>query len=351
MSAFSDSFFIFTIDLLAFFALYLILTVSLNLQVGYAGVPNFGLMLAVAGGAFVAGYFPGRFAAWLYGIDPRIDYANHNSQVLSQVQVGLQSNIPLSIGLFLLTIVLAVLVGAALGYLASFPAIRLREDYLAITLLAMAEGIRVVGNNYSPIVGGTLGVGVAGVFAWISGPRFTIVTLIMLGFAGLVLIYAELVARSPLGRTLRAVRDSDVAAESLGKDKVRIRMKVLIVGSGIAAIAGALYSFYTGAVIAATYDRTTWTFIPWVMVILGGAANNTGVTLGTFTYVTVRKLISFYKQALVTIIPFNIVWLDPMLLGAVLIIVLIFRPQGLLPEKPTHTLSPEKLRAIILGKK
>lgn len=362
MSALTESFFIFTIDLLALFALYLIVTTSLNLQVGYTGVPNFGQMLGVAGGAFVAGFFPGRFAALLFGVDPNLDYVNSNSQVLNLVSNGLQANILLSIGLFVATLVLAVLVGALLGYVASFPAIRLREDYLAITLLAMAEGIRVVGNNYSPIVGGTLGVGVADVFGWVPANRFTFLTFLMLGMAALVLLYAEFIARSPLGRSLRAIRDNEIAAEALGKDIVKARMKVLVVGSGMAAIAGAMYSFYTGAVFANTYDRSTWTFIPWVMIIIGGAANNTGVTVGTFVYVTVRKLIAFYKQAIaslvliigpfvIPLVPFNAVWLDPMILGILLIAFLIFRPQGLVPEKPTLTLSPEKLRAIILQKR
>lgn len=307
-------------------------------------------MLAVAGGAFVAGYFPGRFAAWLFGVTPTLDYVNNNSQVLNLVSIGLQADVPLAIGLFASTLILAVLVGAVLGYIASFPAIRLREDYLAITLLAMAEGLRVVGNNYVPIVGGPLGVGVADVFGWIPVNRFTFLTFLMLGLAGLVLLYAEFVARSPLGRSLRAIRDNEVAAEALGKDIVRMRMRVLVVGSGMAAIAGAMYSFYTGAVIANSFDRTTWTFVPLVMVILGGSANNTGITVGTFTYVTVRKLIAFYKTALVAFIPFNAVWLDPMLLGILLIVMLIFRAQGLVPEKPTFTLSREKLRAIILQK-
>jgi branched-chain amino acid transport system permease protein len=335
---------------LAFFALYLIVTTSLNLELGYTGVPNIGKMLAVAGGAFVAGYFPGRFAAWLFGVTPGLDYVDNNSQVLNIVSIGLRANVPLSIGLFASTLVLAVLVGAILGYVASFPAIRLREDYLAITLLAMAEGLRVVGNNYVPIAGGPLGVGVADVFGWIPVNRFTFLTFLMLGLAGLVLLYAEFIARSPLGRSLRAIRDNEVAAEALGKDIVRMRMRVLVVGSGMAAIAGAMYSFYTGAVIANSFDRTTWTFVPLVMVILGGSANNKGVTVGTFTYVTVRKLIAFYKTALVGFVPFDAVWLDPMLLGVVLIVMLIFRSQGLVPEKPTFTLSPEKLRAIILQK-
>ena len=307
-------------------------------------------MLAVAGGAFVAGFFPGRFAAWLFGIDPKLDYVNNNSQVLNVVSIGLRENIPLSIGLFVGTLLLAILVGALLGYVASFPAIRLREDYLAITLLAMAEGIRVVGNNYSPIVGGTLGLGIADVFGWVSFNRFTLLTFLMLGMAAVVLLYAEFIARSPLGRSLRAIRDNEIAAESLGKNVVKARMRVLVVGSGMAAIAGAMYSFYTGAVFANTYDRTTWTFIPWVMVILGGMANNTGVTVGTLSYVTLRKLIAFYKESLTGLIPFSVVWLDPMLLGILLVAMLIFRPQGILPEKPTLTLSPEKLRSIILQK-
>lgn len=328
---------------------------SLNLQVGYAGVPNFGLMLAVAGGAFVAGFFPGRVAALLFGVDPNLDYVNNNSQVLQQVSIGLHSNIPLSVVLFLSTLILAVLFGGVLGYVASFPAIRLREDYLAITLLAMAEGIRIIGNNYPPIVGATQGVGVADVFGWIPdaslGPvtyRFTMLTFILIGVALLVVFYSELVARSPLSRALRAVRDNPLAAEALGKDIVKLRMKVLVVGSGIAALAGALFSFYSGAVFANTYDRTTWTFIPWVMVILGGAANNSGVVAGTFLYVTGRKLIAFYKQSLVGIVPFDVVWLDTMLLGVVLIAALIFRPQGIFAEKSSHTLSREKMREIIL---
>ena len=350
MSALTDSFFVFVIDLLAFFALYLIVTTSLNLELGYAGVPNIGQMLAVAGGGFVAGYFPGRVAAWMFGVNPSLDYVNNNSEVLNLVSLGLQANIALAVALFIATLILAILVGTVLGYVASFPAIRLREDYLAITLLAMAEGLRVLGNNYTPIAGGPLGVGVADVFGWIPGNRFTFVTLLMLGIAGIVLLYAEFIARSPLGRTLRAIRDNEAAAEALGKDIVRARMKVLVVGSGMAAIAGAMYAFYTGAVVANSFDRTTWTFIPLVMVILGGAANNTGVIVGTFSYVTIRKLIAFYKTALVSVIPFNVVWLDPMLLGVVLIVMLVFRPQGLLPEKPTFTLSPEQLRAIILQK-
>lgn len=351
----AEGFTIFTVDLLTLFALYAIIVVGLNLEFGYTGVPNFGKMAAVAAGGFVAGYVPGHIAAWVLAVDPGLDYIADNSRVMAHISQGLSVSPALAIGLFLGTLIIAALVGSLLGFLVSYPAIRLREDYLAITLLAMAEAVRIVGYNYEPIAGGTLGVAVADVFAWITGPlsaqRYTIIALVFLGIAAAALLYSELLARSPLGRALRAVRDNETAAMSIGKNVVRTRMKVLMIGSALAAIAGALYAFYTVSVVASTYDRVNWTFIPWVMVIMGGAANNIGVTLGAFVFVTIRKLITFYKHMFALYIPFNVVWLDTMLVGVVLIMFLLYRPQGLLPEKPTFTLSREKLRRIILREK
>lgn len=302
----------------------------------------------MAGGAFVAGYFPGRAAASLLGLDAGLDYIKDNVRLVTEVNVGFQGNASMAFLLFLVTLVIAGIVGAGLGFVASYPAIRLREDYLAITLLAMGEAIRVIGYNYAPLVGGTLGVSVPDPLAWVPRElRFTAATLIIMVFAVLILFYAELLARSPLGRALRAVRDSEVAAASLGKDVVRTRMRALVVGSMLAAVGGALYAFYTGGVIAVAYNRVDFTFWPWVMVILGGAANNIGVALGAFLFVTFRKLITFYKGYLAPYIPFDVTWLDLLLLGIVLILILMYRPSGVLPEKPTFTISPSKVRQLL----
>lgn len=343
---------IFLIDLLASFSVYLIISLSLNLEFGYGGVPNFGKVLAVAGGAFVVGSIPGRLLFNLMQINGNLDYIAHNAAIITQITNNLRINIPLSFSIFILSIIIAAIVGAILGFLASYPAIRLREDYLGITLLAMGEVLRVIGNNYPPLIGGSLGIQVPDPFAWIGGDlRFAITTCLMLFIAILIFIYVEFLIRSPLGRTLRAVRDNEIAASALGKYIPMIRMKVLIVGSALGAIGGALYAFYTSAVIAGTYNRVDWTFWPWTMVLLGGAANNMGVVLGTLIFVGARKLIIFYKGLFAPYLPFDVVWLDMLLLGTMLILILIFKPEGIIPEKPTHTIKTNQIKKILENKK
>jgi len=342
---------IFTIDLIATFAVYLIISLSLNLEFGYAGIPNFGKVLAVAGGAFTVGFFPGRIVAWLLGIGPGLDYIAHNAEIVTQVNQVLKNDPTFALALFSATLIIAGIIGAALGFIACYPAIRLREDYLGITLLAMGEAIRVIGYNYPPIIGGTLGVMVPDPFAWAEELRYTVISLAMLGISILALFYLERFVRTPLGRMLRAIRDNENVAESLGKDVTRVRMKTIIMSSVIGSIGGALYAFYTSGVISLAYHRATWTFWPWVMVILGGAANNVGAVLGTFTFVTVRKLITFYKEQLTPLIPFSVVWLDFLLLGVALILIQMYRPEGIVPEKPTFTLDFKKLKKTVESSK
>lgn len=338
--------FLFLRDLIIIFAIYLIITLSLNLEHGYAGIPNFGKVLAVAGGAFFVGFFPGRILAWIFEVGLDKDFIKYNRIIVAQESVILQ-NLPfLSIAIFFLTLILAGLIGGLLGFVAAYPAIRLREDYLAIMLLAMGEAIGVIGYNYTPLIGGTLGVSVPDVFRWAGEWRYVVSLLFILGISILVLLYLERLIRTPLGRMLRAIRDNEEVAESLGKDVTKIRTKTIVIASAIAAVGGALYAFNTCNVIAPTYNRVSWTFWPWVMMILGGAANNMGVMLGTVIFVCVRKLIIYYKAQLEPFVPFQVVWLDFLLLGVTLIIILMYRPEGIIKEKPTFTLSYEKIAEL-----
>ena len=338
--------FTFLIDLLALYGIYLIVSLSLNLEFGFAGIPNFGKVFSVAIGAFVAGFVPGRLAAWVMGISSP-DYVKDNVRIVTEVNSVLQGNISMALSLLLATLLVAAVTGALLGLIASYPARRLREDYLAMTLLAMGEAVRVIGYNYPPLIGGTLGVQVPDPFAAITGPsRFTVATFAILAIAIIVFFYLAFTVRSPLGRTLKALRDDEIAASSLGKDIVGLRLRVLMVGSAIAAIGGALYAFYTGGVIAITYNRVDWTFLPWVIVILGGAANNRGVSLGALVFVTIRKFIIFYKGSLGPFLPFDVVWLDMLLMGIFLILILMYRPQGILPEQPIYTVGRTTMERI-----
>jgi len=342
--------YLFLLDLAGTFAPYIIITLSLNLEYGYGGIPNFGKALAVACGAFVAGFFPGRLAAELLnlgaGFDP-MRYIRENSIVVTEINRVLASDALFGAGLLTLTLILAIVIGALLGLLVFYSFVKLRAEFLAMVLLAAAEVLLLIGYNYPPLVGGTLGVSLPDPFIWAGEYRFVAVTIFLLIMAVAVFLYVHKLMKSPLGRLLKAVRDDENAALAFGKDVTKIRMKAFVTSSAIASLGGALYAFYTGSVIAIAYNRVSWTFWPWVMVILGGAANNVGVVLGTFTFVAVRKLIIRYKYQLSPFLPFDVVWLDMLLLGIALLFILLYRPEGLIPEKPVRTLSLEKLMKYV----
>ncbi|QLH06605.1 branched-chain amino acid ABC transporter permease [Nitrosopumilus ureiphilus] len=329
---------IFIVDLLAIFAIYVIVNLSLNMEFGYTGIPNFGKVLAVGAGAFVAASIPGRIFASIAGIEG--DYITDNLLIVSQINLWLVDNVGIGFVVFFLTLGIAAGVGGGIGLLTSYPAIRLRGDYLAITLLAFGESIRIIGNNYTPLVGGTLGVQVPDPLSFLPNElRFPIATIGLVAIAAVIYVYSERMIRSPLGRMLRAVRDNEVAAEALGKNSMQIRIKVIMISAALAAIGGALYAFYVGGTIAFAYDRASWTFWPFLMILIGGLANNKGVLIGTLVFVTLRKFIIFFKDSLEGFVPFDVIWLDFLLLGAILLAILLYRPQGIFVEKPTPTLA------------
>ena len=332
----------FLIDLLILFGIFAIISMSLNLEFGYTGIPNFGKMLAVAGGAFFVGAVPGRVLAYLFNTSAGLDFIKNNLEVISSINQVLMDDPAILICYLLFSLAGAALAGTALGYIASYPGIRLRGDYLAMTLLAMAEVLKIIGDNWEPFIGGSLGVRIPDPFRWVGGEyRSLYVALTIIGVTAAIFVYLEFVSRSPLGRTLRAVRDDELSARVYGKDVNRLRVKTLIVGCAIAAIGGALYSFLTASVSARDFNRVTHTFWPWVMVIVGGAGNNLGALVGAGIFVTLRRLITFYKSYFEAFLPFDVVWLEYMLLGLALIIVLLYRPEGLIPERPTKTLKYE----------
>jgi len=331
----------FLIDLMIAFALYLVVSLSLNLEAGFAGVPNFGKVMFVAAGAVVAGSVSGRLAAFILGVNTHGNYNGFIAQIITQLDSSLSGNAILSIEILLLGVLLAAAIGASLGFLTSYPAIRLREDYLGMLLLASAQLFQIFLGGYEPLIGGTQGIEVPNLFGW-AGNGIEVRDVVVLGFlalfAGLVYFYAERVARSPLGRTLRAVRDNEVAARALGKDDVAIRRNVIIIASAISAMAGALLTFYVGAVNAESWTRITWTFWIWVMLIIGGAANNAGVALGAFSFTFLFKAVDQVKFYFQGSIPFDVNWLEYLMFASLLILILAFRPGGILPEKSSVTL-------------
>lgn len=333
------------------FSIGLIVTVSLNIEVGFLNLPQFGRLLAVLSGAIVAAAVPGRILAAYRGLRWDAGYAYHlyNFEIVAKINELLSNNPVLSLGILIFTLLLAAIVGGIVGYLCAYPALRLKEAYLGITLLAFGELLMTIAWNYDPLVGGTMGVWVVDPFRFVGagGARFTLAALFIFLIAVIVYVYAELLARSPFGRVLKAVRDSEVAASVYGKDIVRIRTLTLIMGGAIAAVAGALWAFFTGSMKAATYTRLTWTFWPWAFMMLGGTGNNLGVLLGVFLYTVSRTAIILYKGTISTVIPIDPEWLEYIMIGLVLVAVVLFRPQGIIPEKPVLALPKHKVRTVI----
>ncbi|MFW9887292.1 MAG: branched-chain amino acid ABC transporter permease [Candidatus Thorarchaeota archaeon] len=339
------------INLVIDISIFGIVTLSLNLEVGFTGIPQFGRVIAVIVGAFTAGSIPGRVMAFLWGIPDAELYADgpHNVVIVANINSILASNPLIAIIYMLSSLILAAIVGAIVGWLTSRPAVRLKEAYLGISLLAFGDILMFIGINYNPIVGGTIPVMVPDPFAWVWGPMrsiaYAVVTALLMGFV-LFLLYR--LTKSPFGRSLKMLRDNELTSNVYGKDTVKVRTTSLVIGSMIASIAGAIYVMFIGAANSQAFSRLNWTFYPWAYLMLGGVANNFGILIGVTFFIIARTAIIISKPFLVAIgVPFEPIWLEYTLAGAVMIVVVLFKPRGLIPEKPETSMSTERIHEIV----
>lgn len=328
------------IDIGTIYSIFLILASSMELEYGELGIPNFGKVMFFAAGAFTVGALAVRLGTFLANIAWEGEFKT-KSVYYSTLVTNFFAEHPLqAITVFLVTLILGVIFGAILGIIASYPAIRLREDYLAITLIAAGELFRVIGRNYEPLVGGTLGVGVPDVLAWLP-VRMREIGFLLLSALLATTIWLVLLklSASPFGRTLRAIRDNEIAADALGKDIVRIRIRVLALGSAMAAVAGVLYAYYMGTVHADDFTPLK-TFLVVLMVVLGGRGNPYGTLVGVGIYVILDRVLTLLKHYVY--LPFDINYFATFMFGAILILVVMYRPQGILPEKPLLTVKKSR---------
>ncbi len=333
------------------FCVYLVVSLTVNLEFGYAGVPNFGKVLFVSVGGLIAGSLSYQLALYVLNL--------HSSDVIASqalfstiINQHILSNPSFGYELFLFSLVIGAGVAALVGYLASFPAIRLREDYLGMLLLAAGEFARIFFSAYYPVTGGTQGLLVPDPVAWavpFQGLRDVVVLAILAIVSAGLYFYAERVARSPLGRMLRAIRDNEISSDAIGKNPVGVRRNILIIASALSGIAGVLYILWAPAISPTTFLRTEWTFYPFVIVILGGAANNLGVGVGTAVFVGITTVIDQARTCILSnniSLPVDINALEPIAIGVLLLVVLMWRPKGLVQEKPTPTMDKSKLQAM-----
>ena len=172
------------------------------------------------------------------------------------------------------------------------------------------------------------------------GILFVIVLIILLWLAQKAL-------NSPWGRMMRAIRDNEVAAEAMGKDVTARHLQIFILGSAICGIAGAMMTTLDGQLTPGSYQPLRFTFLVWVMVIVGGSGNNFGAVLGGFLIWFLWIQVEPAGRAVMDIVTAGMTdgyWLKDHLLesaaqmrlltmGVVLLLVLRFSPRGLIPEK------------------
>ena len=329
------------VDIAMYFGLFVIVAMALNFQYGNAGIPNMGCAVQVIIGGFTVSAITTRLIFTLAGnagveILPwtsDYDWVYNSPANVNIVNSWLSGKPLFCISMLLFTIAINLVLGAVIGWLISLPAIRLRATYLMIVLITMADASQIFGRNITWISGGTLGLFIPDIFKWYSGDR-TIVMAIITLLIGLISFFIfRTMLNSPYGRLMRAIRENEVTVGSVGKNVTGIRRNILMFASGITAISGALIGFYFSYVVEANYQRALWTYWPWLMLILGGPGNNAGTFLGCALVTALRRIIIVNKWFLQEVFFFPIAYFEQILLGVLLVAVIIFRPNGIIPEK------------------
>ncbi len=264
------------------------------------------------------------------------------------------------------------LLAAGVAWVIGKTALGLRSDYLAIATLGIAEIILAVLKNEDWLSRGVKNVvglprpvpfeidlqNNAGFVDRAAGMGLDPVTAstlyVKLAYAGLfalvlviLLWMAQRALHSPWGRMMRAIRDNEVAAEAMGKDVTARHLQIFILGSAICGIAGAMMTTLDGQLTPGTYQPLRFTFLIWVMVIVGGSGNNFGAVLGGFLiwflWVQVEPMGIWFIETITSgLADTNPVKLHLMesaahmrllTMGVILLLVLRFSPRGLIPEK------------------
>ncbi|KKB80670.1 ABC transporter permease [Devosia limi DSM 17137] len=291
---------------------YSIVVMGLNLQWGFTGLFNAGVV--------------GFFAVGAYG----------TAVLIGPERAG-------AIGGFGLPFPIGVLGGAALAALAALivglATLRLREEYLAIATFGIAISIQLIALNFEALTGGAMGL--------ISLPRpmldvFSSPAHYNLFYLGVVAILAlvvylalERAVTSPWGRVLKAVREDETAARSLGKNPVLIRLQSFVLGCTLIGFAGGLYVGFIGYVSPLDF-LPILTFQIWAMLIVGGSGNNRGAIAGA---IGVWGLWTMSGLLISQVLPVQFQSqggaIQVILIGLLIVLTLLFRPRGLIGERET----------------
>jgi branched-chain amino acid transport system permease protein len=305
------------INLLIYAAVDAMACLGLSQQFGVAGVTNFGFIIFQAAGGYTAAILA----------------MPHDS-----ANGGFQSyiggwNLP-----FPLPWIGAAVVGGAIALPFTFlVGRRLRGDFAAVGLLVTAVLLNLLVTNYRPLLNGDAGLSI--IPAPLQGefnPQsvsyqwgFTAGALVL---SFLVYLFLQRITKSPYGRTLRAMRDNDVVADSLGKNLLSLRTSMLVLGGAIAGLSGGMLVSYIS-----TWSPAAWgyaeTVVLFAAVIIGGAGNHRGAILGAVLVPVGFEEVTRFIPTSNSLPPNLIPSLEWVAIGLLIVIFLWVRPQGILPER------------------
>jgi branched-chain amino acid transport system permease protein len=275
--------------------IYALLALGLNLQYGYTGLINFGVVAFYAIGAYTSALLS------LRGVPFAVDFA------------------------------VAAVLAAAFAWPLGLICLRLRDDYLAIVTLAFAEIVRIVIATEDWLTGGNRGIpGIPRPFVSF-GPGaadLAYLALVLLMVAAAVLITVRLVG-SPFGRVIQAIRDDQDAVRSVGKGPARFKLVVFMLGAGLTGLAGALYAHYL-TFISPDQFVPLLTFYVWIAVIMGGAGRVSGSIAGAALLTLFLEGSRFLRDALPIVSDVQMASVRLAAIGLALILFTLYRPQGLL---------------------
>ena len=287
-------------------AVYVLLAIGLNVVVGFAGLLDLGFVAFYAIGAYTT--------AWVTGALP--------TPALFGIHMDPFFAIPIAI-------IIAMLAGIILGA----PTLRLRGDYLAIVTLGFGEIITIFANNLYGITGGSQGTAVIPHFSLHLGPikyawgltpvPYYYLTLV---FVVLFLIAFSLLEHSRVGRSWTAIREDEVAAESVGINPLKYKVMAFAIGASTAGFAGVVTASQSNNIFPQSFSLS-FSINILVLVIFGGMGSIFGVVLGAIIIQTGSMYLLHSPPAGYQSSDLYIY------LGALLVVMMIFRPAGLVPSR------------------
>ncbi|MDX2103642.1 MAG: branched-chain amino acid ABC transporter permease [Alphaproteobacteria bacterium] len=309
-----DSLGLYLISLLTMGGIYAVLALGLNIQWGMTGLMNAGVAGFVAIGAYT-------------------------TAILTTAPSGMHLGgfgWPVWAGMLA-----ATLASGLLALPIALICIRLRSDYLAMATLGIAEILRLVVRNEEWATGGPRGVaGLPKPFTDLAAPYDQLAYLgMVLALIALVYWLAERAYRAPWGRVQRAIRENEVAAAAAGKNVEAFRLQSFVLGAMVMGLGGSLLAHNIRFIGPEAVEPLIATFLVWVMLIAGGSGNNRGAILGAFAIWSLWAVTEIATAQLPPELGGRAAYVRVFLIGLALQLILLYRPQGLIGEKPPRPLS------------